>query len=98
MAAERIPQVAINPVRLTIHNRGTLLMTDRAGKIDRGVSGLYAQDTRYLSRYCITINQVEPRLLSSIRSTYFAVTHTFTNPLIGTPIEGVPAGSLLLRL
>jgi glycogen debranching enzyme len=95
---KRRAQVAINPARLTLHNRDTLLIADRDGDIGAGVTGLYAQDTRCLSRYRITINQLPPVLISSIQPTYFSVTHTYTNPLLGTSSEGIAAGSLLLRL
>jgi glycogen debranching enzyme len=95
---DRFAQIAINPTRFTMYNRGTLLITDRDGAIGEGVTGLYTQDTRCLSCYRITIDQIVPVLHSSVRSTYFAVTHTFSNHALGAPSPRVPAGSLVFRL
>ncbi len=98
MRLERPPVVASNPLRLTLHNRGTLLISDRDGGINGGLTGLYAHDTRYLSLYRLTLNRAEAELLSTARLSYFSLTHTYTNPPFGPMKTIIPRGSLFLRV
>ena len=45
--------------------------------------GLFADDTRFLSRWALTVNGVPPLLLSSGKVDYYAATFFLRNPLAG---------------
>jgi glycogen debranching enzyme len=56
---------------------------DTLGDLHADVEGLFAEDTRYLSRLNLTINGKRPLLLSSGRIEYFSAAFFMRNPLAG---------------
>src|SRR5947209_1704800 len=50
--------------------------------MDRDVEGLFAEDTRFLSHFRLTINGERPLLLSSDRIEYFSAAFFMRNPLV----------------
>jgi N-terminal domain of (some) glycogen debranching enzymes len=55
---------------LTILEGSTFCICDELGEISEGTSGLFAFDTRYLSRLELRVDGVRPLLLSSGRAEY----------------------------
>jgi glycogen debranching enzyme len=56
---------------------------DTLGDLHADVEGLFAEDTRYLSRLNLSINGKRPLLLSSGRIEYFSAAFFMRNPLAG---------------
>ncbi|MFL6017661.1 MAG: glycogen debranching N-terminal domain-containing protein, partial [Gaiellaceae bacterium] len=56
---------------------------DTLGDLHADVEGLFAEDTRYLSRLNLFINGKRPLLLSSGRIEYFSAAFFMRNPLAG---------------
>jgi glycogen debranching enzyme len=77
-------------VALTILEGSTFCICDERGDIDGGAQGLFADDTRFLSRLRLTVNGVKPLLLSSGRVEYFSAAFYLRNP----PVGGLPQDSI----
>src|SRR5262249_56071444 len=75
---------------LTILEGSTFCICDERGDIDGQTHGLFADDTRFLSRLCLTINGAPPLLLSSGKVEYFSAGFFLRNPIAG----GLPHDSL----
>jgi glycogen debranching enzyme len=61
----------------------TFCICNLVGDMDTDVEGLFADDTRFLSHFKLTINGEEPLLLSSDRIEYFSAAFFMRNPLAG---------------
>src|SRR5574337_1705261 len=57
---------------LTILEGSTFCISDDLGDIDGETNGLFASDTRFLSRLVLRLDGAEPLLLSSSRVEHFA--------------------------
>jgi len=66
---------------LTILEGSTFCICDERGDIAGETSGLYADDTRRLSRLVLTINGARPLLLSSGQVEYFSAAFYLRNPV-----------------
>jgi glycogen debranching enzyme len=66
---------------LTILEGSTFCICDERGDIDGGAQGLFADDTRFLSRLRLTVNGAKPLLLSSGKVEYFSAAFYLRNPL-----------------
>ncbi len=66
---------------LTILEGSTFCICDEHGDVAGETGGLYADDTRCLSRLALTINGKRPLLLSSGRVEYFSAAFYLRNPL-----------------
>jgi hypothetical protein len=75
---------------LTILEGSTFCICDERGDISGQTQGLFADDTRFLSRLCLTVNGAAPLLLSSGVVEYFSAAFFLRNPLAG----GLPQDSL----
>ena len=75
---------------LTILEGSTFCICDERGDIAGETQGLFADDTRFLSRLCLTVNGAAPLLLSSGKVEYFSAAFFLRNPLAG----GLPQDSL----
>ncbi len=75
---------------LTILEGSTFCICDEAGDVEGETVGLFADDTRFLSRLLLTINGERPLLLSSGKVEYFSAAFYLRNPLAG----GLPQDSL----
>jgi glycogen debranching enzyme len=69
-------------VRLTILEGSTFVVCDEIGDVGNGSDGLYADDTRFLSRLELSIDGRRPLLLSSGRVEYFSAAFYLRNPLV----------------
>lgn len=77
---------------LTILEGATFCISDECGDITHETSGFFTQDTRFLSRFRVTVNGETPLLLSSGRIEYFSAAFYLRNPLAG----GLPQDCLAI--
>jgi glycogen debranching enzyme len=70
-------------VPLTILEGSTFCVSDERGDISDPVMGLFADDTRFLSRWILTINGERPLRLSSDKVEYFSAAFYLRNPVAG---------------
>ncbi len=68
---------------LRILEGSTFCICNLVGDMDTDVEGLFADDTRFLSHFRLTLNGEEPLLLSSDRIEYFSAAFFMRNPLAG---------------
>src|ERR671930_690189 len=68
---------------VTILEGSTFCLSDEVGDLDGQTSGFFAEDTRFLSRFTLTINGERPLLLSSGKVEYFSAAFYMRNPLAG---------------
>ncbi len=68
---------------LTILEGSTFCICDARGDICEATGGFFADDTRYLSLFRLTINGEPPLLLSSRKVEYFSAAFYLRNPLAG---------------
>jgi glycogen debranching enzyme len=70
-------------VALTILEGSTFCVSDERGDIADPVMGFFADDTRFLSRWILTINGQRPLRLSSDKVEYFSAAFFLRNPIAG---------------
>ena len=68
---------------VTILEGSTFCLSDEVGDLDGRTCGFFAEDTRFLSRFTLTINGQRPLLLSSGKVEYFSAAFYMRNPLAG---------------
>src|SRR5215218_1434994 len=66
---------------LTILEGSTFCICDEIGDLDGRTSGLFAEDTRFLSRLELRVNGARPLLLSSGKVEYFSAAFYLRNPV-----------------
>jgi glycogen debranching enzyme len=71
------------PEQLRILEGATFCICDDVGDLQRDGEGLFTEDTRFLSRFRLTINGQRPLLLSSDKIEYFSAAFFMRNPLAG---------------
>src|SRR6476646_5068443 len=67
----------------TILEGSTFCICDEIGDVGEETSGLFAEDTRFLSRLKLTVNGATPLPLSSGKVEYFSAAFFLRNPLAG---------------
>src|SRR3977135_1452442 len=77
----------------TILEGSTFCICDELGGVRETTHGLFADDTRFLSRLRLTIDGKRPLLLSSGTVDYFAAAFFLRNP----PSETLPLDSISIR-
>ena len=77
---------------LTILEGSTFCISDERGDMAGDTGGLFAADTRRLSRFVLTINGQRPLLLSSGQVEYFSAAFYLRNPLA----DGLPQDSVAI--
>jgi glycogen debranching enzyme len=70
-------------VALTILEGSTFCISDERGDFEAATTGLFANDTRFLSRWVLTVNRARPLLLSSAKVDYFSAAFYLRNPVAG---------------
>jgi glycogen debranching enzyme len=68
---------------LTILEGSTFCVSDELGDITEPTMGLFAHDTRFLSRWVLTINGARPLMLSSRKVEYYSAAFFLRNPVVG---------------
>jgi glycogen debranching enzyme len=71
------------PGQLRILEGATFCICDELGDLQAEGEGLFSEDTRFLSRFRLTINGKRPLLLSSDKIEYFSAAFFMRNPLVG---------------
>src|SRR5947208_2399030 len=71
------------PGQLRILEGATFCICDEVGDLHHQGEGLFSEDTRFLSRFKLTINGHRPLLLSSDKIEYFSAAFFMRNPLAG---------------
>src|SRR5207253_6695451 len=71
----------------------TFCMSDESGDLNGDTCGLFAEDTRFLSRFRLTINGERPLLLTSGKVEYFSAAFYLRNPLE----RGLPQDALSIE-
>src|SRR5437870_2334527 len=71
------------PGQLRILEGATFCICDEVGDLHHQGEGLFSEDTRYLSRFKLTIDGHRPLLLSSDKIEYFSAAFFMRNPLSG---------------
>jgi glycogen debranching enzyme len=74
---------------LTILEGSTFCISDERGDMVGNSAGLFARDTRRLSRFVLTINGQRPLLLSSGQVEYFSAAFYLRNPLADLPQDAL---------
>ena len=69
--------------QLRILEGATFCICDEVGDLHHQGEGLFSEDTRFLSRFRLTINGQRPLLLSSDKIEYFSAAFFMRNPLAG---------------
>jgi glycogen debranching enzyme len=69
--------------QLRILEGATFCICDELGDLQSEGEGLFSEDTRFLSRFRLTINGKRPLLLSSDKIEYFSAAFFMRNPLSG---------------
>ena len=77
---------------LTVLEGNNFLVADDRGDVLTGTDGLYYQDTRYLSKWRLTLNGERPQLLSSGTVDYYSAAVYTQN----APTKTMPAGAVSL--
>jgi glycogen debranching enzyme len=70
-------------MQLTILEGSTFCVSDERGDILDPTMGFFTADTRFLSRWLLTINGARPLLLSSRKVDYFSAAFFLRNPAVG---------------
>jgi glycogen debranching enzyme len=70
-------------VALTILEGSTFCVCDERGDLDGPTMGLFASDTRFLSRWILSVNGARPLLLSAAKVDYFSAAFYLRNPVAG---------------
>src|SRR5918911_324258 len=68
---------------VTILEGSTFCLSDEVGDLHEETGGFFAEDTRFLSRFTLTINGERPLLLSSGKVEYYSAAFYMRNPLAG---------------
>ncbi len=79
--------------QLTILEGATFCISDELGDVREATHGLFAEDTRFLSRLCLTIDGKRPLLLSSGTVEYFSAAFFLRNPLT----DNLPLDAISIR-
>jgi glycogen debranching enzyme len=69
-------------VALTILEGSTFCLSDERGDIVEPTMGFFAHDTRFLSRWALTINGARPLILSSRKVEYYSAAFFLRNPVV----------------
>ena len=98
--------VTVGPSTLTInHDRQFLVCQPDATMAVQDDIGFFAQDTRFVSGYAVTINGLRPVLLDAITINHFSARHEFMTPELplgpgfgSARAEAIPARAIGFRL
>ncbi len=77
---------------LTVLDGSTFCICDQLGDVVEGAAGLFADDTRHLSRLLLTLDGLRPLLLTSRKIEYFSAAFYLRNSPSGT----LPPNALLI--
>jgi glycogen debranching enzyme len=91
--------IKVGPPVLTINRGGTFLVTDLGGEIDPAAAqGAFAEDTRFISSYRLSVNGMPWECVTSAGITYFAARLELTNPELPDINDRSPIGARTVAL
>ncbi len=92
-------RIKVGPPVITIHEGRTFMVTSRASEIaPEDELGLFAEDTRLVSRYQLLIDKSPWTPVSSAAVSYFGAGFVFLSPQIKAPDGTIEPGKVELRL
>ncbi len=92
-------EIKIAPSGITISQGRTFMVTDECGEISPQCDeGIYAIDTRFISKYKLYINRVPWKLVTSSELSFYAARIHLTNPLITLDDGDLPENTLSLTI
>lgn len=92
-------EVKVRSPNLAIVQDRTFLVTDDRGEIDPETDqGLFSGDTRFLSYYRVTINELSWKLLGSAIVSHHAERLHFVNPPVPTEGGEIPSGDVSFEI
>lgn len=91
--------ISVGPPAITINQGNTFMVTDLRGEIEPYADqGVFAQDTRFISAYRLTISHAPWTLLSSSTITYYSAGFEFVSPALQTEDGELPERSIGLSV
>jgi glycogen debranching enzyme len=91
--------IGVGPPLITINQGNTFMVTNLRGEIEPYQEhGVFARDTRFVSAYRLSINQLYWTLLSSTTLTYYSAGFEFVNPALQTEDGDLPERTVGLSL
>ncbi len=85
-AVHLINRIKVGPPVVTIHQGNTFMVTTAASEISPDAElGMFAEDTRLLSLYKLSVDKHPWTLASSAAVSYFGAAYIFLSPEIATP-------------
>ena len=92
--AIELPRIDIAPDSVSVLEGSTFVVSDKRGDVQVStVAGFFHDDTRYLSKFVLTINDAKLDPLTAKNITYFSAAFYLTNP----DLPGLPARSISVR-
>lgn len=91
-------KVQVGPSVITIHQGNTFMVTTPSSEINPGELGLFADDTRLVSGYKLSINGQPWALATSASVSYFGAHYVFLSPEIRTADGCLEPRKIELRL
>ena len=92
-------RIQVGPPNITIHQGNTFMVTTAGSEISPDAElGLFAQDTRLISRYMLWIDRNPWTLASSTAVSYFGAAYVFLSPKISSPDGTREPGKVELHL
>ena len=89
-AGHLVQRIQVGPPNITIHQGNTFMVTTPGSEISPEAElGLFAEDTRLISRYKLWIDRDPWTLASSTAVSYFGAAYVFLSPKISMP-DGTP--------
>jgi glycogen debranching enzyme len=78
----------LEPEAIQVLEGSTFMVSDKRGDVRQGsVAGLFHEDTRFLSKYELTVGGRKPTILTSDNVDYYSAGFFLTNPRIGDMLE-----------
>lgn len=98
-AVHLIHRIKVGPQAVTIHQGNSFMVTTSASEISPDAElGMFAEDTRLISLYRLTIDKHPWTLASSAAVSYFGAAYIFLSPEIATPDGTREPGKVELSL
>ncbi len=98
-AVHLMHRIKVGPQVITIHQGNSFMVTTAAGEISPGAElGMFAEDTRLISLYRLTIDKHPWTLASSAAVSYFGAAYVLLSPEFATPDGTREPGKVELSL
>ncbi len=92
-------RIQVGPPVITIHEGRTFMVTTRASEVSPDAEqGLFAEDTRLISRYQLLIDKTPWTQVTAAGVSYFGADYVFLSPRFKSPDGTVEPGKIELRL